>query len=98
MKIPKSLRLGTIQVPIKLHERLELGDLGQFHGAPRPTIHLAKQDSHVAGITIFHELLHCISDQYGVGLSERQVRVLEQTLTGAMRDNPEFFRGLIARR
>ena len=39
--------------------------------------------------TVLHEALHAIGDAYGVPLSERVVRVLEQSMVGMVRADPE---------
>lgn len=42
--------------------------------------------------TMFHELLHIISDSYGPSLREAQVRCLEQAFTQILQDNPATMR------
>lgn len=40
--------------------------------------------------TILHEVLHAMSDVYGMDLKERQVFILANTLIGLCRDNPDY--------
>lgn len=41
-------------------------------------------------IAIFHEILHLISDAYGLGLTEQQVKIGTHALIAFLADNPEL--------
>jgi hypothetical protein len=70
-------------------------EFGTWTQWPRPTISLGNQHhSEVAG-TLLHEILHGISDLYELGLSEAQVKVLEQTVIAALRQNPQLAQHLL---
>lgn len=81
-----TLKIGPIQVPV--YEDSELEDFGSFECDPEPTIRVSKRTGVSRDMTILHEVLHAISDQYGLDLNESKVRVLEQTLTQLVADNP----------
>lgn len=58
---------------------------------PAPVVRLHKKlEGYEAATTLFHETLHVISVLYGLGLKEWQVRVLEQTVCGWLRENPQL--------
>lgn len=45
-------------------------------------------------LTLFHEALHAISFDHGIGLSERDVLALEQAIVCLLMDNEELREGL----
>ncbi len=48
-----------------------------------------------AASVIFHEIIHSVESEYGVGLDEKQVTALASGLFECMRNNKEFFRWLM---
>ena len=45
-------------------------------------------------LVLIHEILHGLSDVYGLGLSEKDVLCLEQGIAGFVQGNPEVALGL----
>jgi len=92
MKTPKSMMIGPVEVPIReepgLISKRELGGYTEF---PSGEIEICPDlPPQQAVLTIFHECLHAISAQYGLGLSESKVRVLEMSISALFRDNDDF--------
>lgn len=94
---PFILHLGTHDLLVKMDPALEEEkSLGSWDPFPFGQI-LYAPDQPTTGwySTILHELIHAISDSYGLNLSEAKTRVLEQALMSALRQNPRFFHALI---
>ena len=80
------IKVGTSYIPVFRDETLD-GLFGCFENFPTQRILIKGQSQHQEDMTVLHELLHAVSDMYGLRLSESQVRVLEQVLTQLVADN-----------
>lgn len=80
-----TLRIGAQDVVVEVVP--ELQSLGEFTDG---RIRVRGLSSHGDWLTLFHEALHALSSQYGLGLSEGKVRILEQGLGSLLRDNPDL--------
>lgn len=87
----QSLQVGPTVAPVIYSQPLVdlkvMGTFEEFTGevALNPTLREDQEPT-----VIFHEALHAISFQYGLGLSESKVRILEMTVASLFRDNPKF--------
>lgn len=89
-----SIRLGCVEVPVVYSEELE--SLGEWTPGSSPSIVLAEGLAPVQhALVVLHEILHGLSDVYGLGLSERDVLCLEQGIAGFVQGNPEVSLGLL---
>lgn len=83
-----SFRVGCFRIPV-IMEDLKT-EFGFYDGVPSPRIRVdSSLGEFQTCLTVLHELLHAIDDQYAVGLTERQVRVLETGLAQVIMDNRE---------
>lgn len=87
----RSVRIGPMRYAVKDVEGLaERGYIGQCNSVSceihlEPTQHPAKKRA-----TLFHEILHAVSDTYDIKLTERQVNLLEAGLLNLFDDNPDL--------
>lgn len=93
MKIPMSLKVGAQRIRVIKKDCLSFGYLGRTLPASN-MIEIAMKDSEGKVITescivdtFLHEVIHTISCNYGVGLTERQVSGLSGGLLSVIRDN-----------
>ncbi len=86
----KSVKIGHLEVPVR-YEQLDAA-MGIFHLYPNPAIAIDKkvQKTNMEFQVILHESIHAIDRLYKIGLKEKQVCVLKQTLTSLIRDNPKL--------
>lgn len=108
MKIPKELRIGAQTVKVELVDSLEghreLGDaIGHSSGSINRILLSRSVDDPYAGVpalmpesvmtdTFLHEIIHMVSNNYGIGLDENQVMGLAGALLQVIRDNNLDFR------
>jgi len=45
-------------------------------------------------VTVWHEILHVVSNQYSLHLNEREVDCLAHAIVGIYKDNKDFLKGL----
>ncbi len=86
----RTVRIGTQDVRVEV-VALPDGDFGDFNVFPTPVVRVnANLPFEVQRITLLHELLHAISDLYGLDLRESQVRAIEQGL-GQVMSEPDIW-------
>jgi hypothetical protein len=89
-----TIRLGCLSIPVEYSSELQA--MGEWVSGTSPKIVLADDLAPVQhALTVIHELLHGLSDVYGVGLTERDVLCLEQGIAGFVQGNPEVALGLL---
>ena len=49
-----------------------------------------KHSQQTKRIAVYHEIIHLLSDTYGLGLTEQQVKIGTHALIAFMSDNPSF--------
>jgi hypothetical protein len=88
------LRIGAIDIPV---EMADLDDcFGEYQTDPVPKIRIQHGlQEPVRTLTMIHEIMHAISDQFALDLPENAVRRLETGLGQAFRDNPGLFLGFL---
>jgi hypothetical protein len=91
---PPNLRIGAETITVKLLPDSS-EDQGQWCPTSRTISILGGLTKHQEALVLLHEALHAIADQYGLRLSEKSVRTLEQALGGLFRDNPSTFKWLL---
>lgn len=89
----KPITIGINKINVKYLEDLDC--FGTYSSYPEPTICLGPQSPNVVAYTLFHECIHAISDFYELGLTEHQVRVLEQTIPDLLKNNPSLTSNII---
>lgn len=90
-RLPKTLRIQGIEIPVVLSECPDKDALGMFVNFPKPVIYV-NPDQPVAEqwSTLFHEVLEAIGVIHALDLPEHVVCALELGLRGVFRDNPGF--------
>ncbi len=84
------LHIGPLQVPVIEKDMTKEETWGEFWCLPVPKIYINKDlPRDVKGLTILHEVLECITEIYGLTLSEGAIRTLEMSLTSIVKENPE---------
>lgn len=89
-EFPVALYVGGVRIDVK-RARMPSGTFGEFQYYPRPSIvvdELLEPSS--AWMTLLHELLHAVSEMYGLELDEGQIRTIEVALSDAFRANPKL--------
>jgi hypothetical protein len=87
---PVALYVGGVRIDVE-RARIASETFGEFKYYPRPSIvvdELLEPSS--AWMTMFHELLHAVSEMYGLELDEGQIRTLEVAISDAFRSNPKL--------
>lgn len=87
---PVALYVGGVRIDVE-RARIPQETFGEFKYYPRPSIvvdELLEPSS--AWMTLLHELLHAVSEMYGLELDEGQIRTLEVALSDAFRSNPKL--------
>tara|TARA_R100000808_G_scaffold13906_2_gene33324 strand:- start:16543 stop:16902 length:360 start_codon:yes stop_codon:yes gene_type:complete len=83
------LKVGALDVVVSFKD---MGDevFGHYDPAPEPHIDIHKDlTTYLQAMTVLHEVLECIVDNYGLSVSESGIRVLENLLVMIVKDNPE---------
>jgi len=92
-KQPTTILVGVQRYTVKYSKSLEdFGDFDMSTGEIRVQAGLPPVSK---ASTLLHEILHAVADTLGGGLTEGQVRCVEQGLSMAIQDNPKLFRGII---
>tara|TARA_R100001594_G_scaffold16199_1_gene33571 strand:+ start:2151 stop:2432 length:282 start_codon:yes stop_codon:yes gene_type:complete len=66
---------------------------GEFWCLPEPQIRVNKElPGYIKALTIFHEVLECLAEIYGLNLSESSIRTLEMSLANLINSNRKEFR------
>jgi hypothetical protein len=87
---PVALYVGGVRIAVE-RARMPQDEFGEFKYYPDPRITVDELLGHPsAWMTLFHELLHAVSEMYGLELDEGQIRTLEVALGDAFRANPKL--------
>ena len=88
------IRVGGVDIPII---NTEMDDFGQYVSSSGYEIRLSDSISgSLRDMTLIHEVIHAVSDHYGLEFSEKTVRVLETAVVQIIRDNPVMMSSIIA--
>lgn len=90
------LRIGALVYKVQVVPELQ-HDEDAEEGNCDPSaclIQVARLKTRRDWLTLFHEALHAISADRGLGLSEHKVRVLEGDIISLLMDNPRLRSGL----
>lgn len=88
------LNFGAFKVPLIKNRSLE-DCYGRYKALPNPMIEYNGCTGVNKESTVFHEMLHFISDQFELELSEAQVRVMEHAIPQLIHENPGKFNALM---
>lgn len=87
---PVALYVGGVRIDVE-RARILQETFGEFKYYPRPSIVIDELlEPSSAWMTLLHELLHAVSEMYGLELDEGQIRTLEVALSDAFRSNPKL--------
>ena len=91
-----NISIGPLQVPVLEVDLAAEETWGEFWCLPVPQIRV-NQDlpKDLKALTILHEVLECITEVYGLGLSESDIRTLEMSLAKIVRENPRGVPGVV---
>jgi hypothetical protein len=84
------VRVAGLDIPLVFIAGLE--SFGMFEGDPAKISIRCGMPSPVAASTVLHEVMHAVSDAYGLRLSEGCIRTIEAGLVSVARHNPEGMR------
>lgn len=88
-----NLQIGPLNVPVVEVDLTAEETWGEFWCLPVPQIRVNQElPKDLKALTILHEVLECITEIFGLGLSESDIRTLEMSLAKIIRENPEEFR------
>mgnify|MGYP003672599681 CR=1 FL=1 len=85
-----SVRVAGLDIPLVFVAGLD--SFGMFEDDPARISIRSGMPSPVAASTVLHEVLHAVSDAYGLRLSEASIRSIEAGLVSAARHDPEGMR------
>ena len=91
---PESLQIGTISYTVKYvtqHEMHDREDCFGLHDESGTIIINTSYPPSRQKNTVLHEILHALSGRYGLGLEEKAIRGLANSLFEAMQRNPAAF-------
>ena len=93
----KYLKVGRKKIPIVYKEDMPSNYFGMVLSEPESRIEVNARIKGKRAVyeTLFHEGIHLIDGEYGIGLSEKKVRVLETTLIDLLRNNPDLVKELM---
>ena len=84
------LQVGPISLPVVFEDLTDQDLWGEFWPMPKPQIKVNKTlDRPIQALTILHEILECITEVYGLRLSEGEIRTLEMSLAALIKQNPQ---------
>lgn len=90
------MRVGAQEVKIgHIPTEDTSGDMGRWDWNTGELLLNKNLSSETYSLTLLHEVLHVISDIYGLDLKESTVRVLEQGLGAWIQDNPAIVQDMI---
>ena len=86
------LHIGPLQVPVIEKDMTKEETWGEFQCLPHPQIAINKDlPRNIQALTILHEVLECITEIYGLKLSEGDIRTLEMSLADVVKKNAKEF-------
>jgi len=87
-----NLQIGPMEVPVVYGDLSKEETWGEFQCLPSPKITVNKDlPRNIQALTILHEVLECITEIYGLKLSEGDIRTLEMSLADAVKKNAKEF-------
>ena len=90
------MRVGAQEIKIgHMPSEDTTGDMGRWDWNTGEILLKANLPVETYSLTLLHEVLHVISDLYGLDLKESVVRVLEQGLGAWIQDNPAIVQDMI---
>ena len=93
----RAIRMFGYRLPIKVVK--DLGDHGQYRSHPEPQILIDRGQSPDSRVrSTWHEALEAFNDLHGVGMSENQIRAVEQWVVEMHRRNPALVRATLNRK
>ena len=84
------VRVAGLDIPLAFVTGLE--SFGMFEDDPARISIRSGLPSPVAASTVLHEVLHAVSDAYGLRMTEAGIRSVEAGLVSAARHDPEGMR------
>ncbi len=86
------LQIGPLEVPVVYGDLTKEETWGEFQCLPHPQITVNKDlPNDIKALTILHEVLECITEIFGLRLTEGDIRTLEMSLATIIKKNPQEF-------
>ena len=87
-----NLHIGPLLVPVVYGDLSKEETWGEFQCLPAPQITI-NQDlpKDIQALTVLHEVLECVTEIFGLRLSEGDIRTLEMSLATVIKKNPKEF-------
>ena len=87
------LQIGPLQVPVVYGDLTKEETWGEFQCLPHPQLTVNKDlPNDIKALTIIHEVLECITEIFGLRLTEGDIRTLEMSLADVVRRNSQEIR------
>jgi uncharacterized protein YpuA (DUF1002 family) len=95
MKIPRSVKISSHRIKVKIRKKVT-GEMADTFGFANLTHNEIVLRSHLGGKpvpesvkaeTFLHEIIHHVSSNYGISLTEKEVQQLGTTLLQVIRNN-----------
>lgn len=89
-----SVRVGCHTIPLVWAETKDYGEYSTDLPAPKITLN-KNLGPKGAAMTLVHELIHAIADQYGFNESEEEVKLLETAVCRFLMENQEVVKEIL---
>lgn len=85
----KSIKISGLDYTVNFRNNEEMGGLIGSADFNKQEINInSTHTAQTKQIAIFHEILHLLSDSYGIHLTEEEVKIITHSFVALLRDNP----------
>jgi Zn-dependent peptidase ImmA (M78 family) len=85
----KTIKISGLDYAIKFKSNEEMNGLIGSADFNKQEINInSTHTTQTKQIAIFHEILHLLSDSYGIHLTEEEVKIITHAFVALLRDNP----------
>jgi hypothetical protein len=85
----KSIKISGLDYIVNFKNNEEMGGLIGSADFNKQEINInSTHTAQTKQIAIFHEILHLLSDSYGIHLTEEEVKIITHSFVALLRDNP----------
>lgn len=85
----RSIKISGLDYTIKFKNNEEMNGLIGSADFNKQEINInSTHTAQTKQIAIFHEILHLLSDSYGIHLTEEEVKIITHSFVALLRDNP----------
>jgi Zn-dependent peptidase ImmA (M78 family) len=87
----KSIKISGLDYTVNFRNNEEMGGLIGSADFNKQEINInSTHTAQTKQIAIFHEILHLLSDSYGIHLTEEEVKIITHSFVALLRDNPNL--------